>query len=80
MFEVYLQYTLEYEGRISDRPLFQTYVGLGTVMTSLRQGRFLSKRITTTASHAQKKLLNSKLMFSCSKTNRYSMNSSKFTE
>ena len=54
MFEVYLQYTLEYEGRISDRPLFQAYVGLGTVMTSLRQGRFLSKRITTTASHAQK--------------------------
>ena len=42
MVEAYLQPSLNYKGRISDRPLFQAYVGLGTVMTSLRQGRFLS--------------------------------------
>ena len=55
MVEAYLQPSLNYKGRISDRPLFQAYVGLGTVMTSLRQGRFLSKHISNTVFTAKQK-------------------------
>ena len=53
--EAYLQPTLKHKGRISDRPLFKVYVGLETITASLRQGRFLSKRITNTVFTTNKK-------------------------
>ena len=58
MVEAYLQPSLNYKGRISYRPLFQAFVGLGTVMTSLRQGRFLSKHISNTVFTEKKNTLN----------------------
>ena len=53
--EAYLQPSLKYNCRISDRPLFQAYVGLGRVMTSLRQGHLLTKHISNTVFTAKLK-------------------------
>ena len=55
MVEAYLQPTLKHNGRISDRPLFKVYVGLGAITASLRQGRFLTRRITNTVFTTTKK-------------------------
>ena len=64
--EAILQPTLVTRGKVSDRPLFQAYVGTGAVLTSLRQGRFLSEKIATTLHKSRKKtfaFLNDALVF-----------------
>ena len=53
--EAVLQPTLNYKGHVSNRPLFIAYVGTGHVLTSLRQGRYLSTRITSTVTSSRKK-------------------------
>ena len=53
-----LQPTLNYKGHISNRPLFMAYVGTDAVLTSLRQGRFLSARISSTITLTRRKTFN----------------------
>ena len=53
-----LQPTLEYKGHISNRPLFMAYVGTEAILTSLRQGRFLSARISSTITLTKRKTFN----------------------
>ena len=50
-----LQPTLEYKGHVSNRPLFRAYVGTKSVLTSLRQGRYLSDRISSTITPGTRK-------------------------
>ena len=50
-----LQPTLKYKGHVSNRPLFIAYVGTGAVLTSLRQGRYLSTRITSAVTSTKRK-------------------------
>ena len=50
-----LQPTLKYKGHVSNRPLFIVYVGTGAVLTSLRQGRYLSTRITSAITPTKRK-------------------------
>ena len=52
-----LQPTLKYKGHVSNRPLFIAYVGTGVVLTLLRQGRYLSTRITNHIRSQQKEKL-----------------------
>lgn len=56
MVEAYLQPTLMVNGRESDRPLFRVYTGLGTTLSSLRQNRYLSQKITFTASRSSSRM------------------------
>ena len=53
-----LQPQLYYKGHVSNRPLFMAYTGTEAILTSLRQGRFLTKRISSTITSTRKKTFN----------------------
>ena len=50
-----LQPTLKYKGHVANRPLFRAYLGSGAILTSLRQGRYLSSRISSTITSTKRK-------------------------
>ena len=50
-----LQPNLYYKGHVSDRPLFVAYTGTEAKLTSLRQGRFLTEKISSTVTPTKRK-------------------------
>ena len=50
-----LQPQLYYKGHVSNRPLFMAYTGTEATLTSLRQGRFLTKRISSAITSTKRK-------------------------
>ena len=50
-----LQPTLKYKGHVANRPLFRAYLGNEAILTSLRQGRYLSSRITSTITSTKRR-------------------------
>ena len=55
MVDAVLQPTLKYKGHVSNRPLFVAYGGTEAVLTFLRQGRYLSTRITSEITSSKRK-------------------------